>query len=214
MKKVELNENQVHIWRAHLDSEHLNDLKNLLSKEELARADRLRFEKQRNRFIAARGLLRHILSRYTGERPEELRFRYNSNGKPELHDKKVCFNLSHSGDTALCAVTLDKAVGIDVEKIREDIEYKKLAKQYLSEKESNTILSLPEEQQKEAFYRCWVRKEACVKAKGGSLSELLGKNDDTSKWFIADLDMDSYIAAVAVEGKQAEIRYFSDSTCL
>ena len=153
MKKIKLKQNQVDIWRVRLDLDpsSLKDLKNLLSEEELARADRLRFEKQRKRFIAARGLLRRILSRYTGERPEELKFHYNSNGKPELLNKKVRFNLSHTGDIALYAVTLNKPVGIDVEQIRKEVKYKELAKQYFSEQESNSILSLPEDQQKRAF---------------------------------------------------------------
>jgi 4'-phosphopantetheinyl transferase len=211
---MKIKQNQVHIWRVNLDLDgpSLNNLKNLLSEEELARADRLRFEKQRNRFIAARGLLRRILSRYTGEEPGELEFRYNPNGKPELLNNKVRFNLSHSGDIALYAVTLDKPVGIDVEQIRKDIKYKELMKQYLSEEESNAILGLPEGQQKEAFYRCWTRKEAFAKAKGSSILDVLDKNKDMSDWFIAEVDSpgDSCIAAVALEGQNAEIRCFDD----
>lgn len=209
---MKIKQNQVHIWRVslNLDGPSLEDLRNLLSEEELARADKLRFEKQRNRFIAARGLLRRILSRYTGEEPEELEFRYNQNGKPELLNKKVRFNLSHSGDVALYAITLGKPVGIDVEQMRKDVKYKELARQYFSEEESDAILALPEGQQKEAFYRCWTRKEALAKAKGGSMLKFLDSIADTSKWFIADLDLESCIAVVAIEGENTEIRYFHD----
>ncbi len=210
---MRIKQNQVHIWRVSLDLDNhsLEDLKNLLSEEELAKADKLRFEKQRNRFIAARGLLRRILSYYTGEKAEELEFHYNSNGKPELPNNEVHFNLSHSGDVALCAVTLDKPVGIDVEKIK-DIDHKELARQYFSEQEANAILILPEGQQKEAFYKCWTRKEAFAKAKGGSILDVLDKNKGMSDWFIAEVNPPggSYIAAVAVEGKNAEILYFQD----
>lgn len=207
---MKIKQNQIHVWRVSLDldSSSLKDLRNLLSEEELARADKLRFEKQRNRFIAARGLLRRILSHYTGEKPEELKFRYNPNGKPGLANNKVCFNLSHSGDIVLYAVTLNKPVGIDVEKI-ENIDHKELARQYFSEQEANTILGLPEGQQKEAFYRCWARKEAFAKAEGGDISQLLGRGIDTSKWFIADLDLESCIAALAVEGKNIEVQHLT-----
>ena len=93
---MKIKQNQVDVWRVRLDLDDssLKDLKNLLSEEELARAERLRFEKQRKRFIAARGLLRRILSRYTEEKPEELKFHYNRNGKPEHLNNKVRFNLS------------------------------------------------------------------------------------------------------------------------
>ena len=213
MKKDELKQNQIDIWRVHLDLDgpFLKDLENLLSEEELARAEKLRFEKQRRRFIVARGLLRCILSRYTGEKPEELKFRYNPNGKPELLHNKVCFNLSHSGDIALCAVTLNKPVGVDIEQISKDINHKELTKQYFSEQESNAILGLPEEQQKEAFYRCWTRKEAFAKAKGSSILNVLDKNKDMSNWFIAEVNSpgNSYIAAVAIEGENIEVQHLT-----
>jgi 4'-phosphopantetheinyl transferase len=103
---------------------------------------------------------------------------------------------------ALYAVALNRAVGVDVEKIKENINYKELAKRYFSEQEFNFIMSKPESQQKKQFYRGWTRKEAFLKAKGSSIAQLLDKNVDTSNWFIADLDSldSSYIAAVAVEG--------------
>lgn len=201
----------VDIWRVNLDLDEqtLKEFESLLSEEELARAQRYKIDKTRRRFVASRGMLRRILARYTEEKPEDLKFQYNSNGKPELIHNKVRFNLSHSGDMALYAVTLDRVVGIDIEKVKENINYKELAKRYFSEQEFNSIMSHPESQQNEAFYRCWTRKEAYLKAKGSSIAQLLDKNVDTSNWFISDLDSigSSYLAAVAVEGENAEIRY-------
>ncbi|MEE8637985.1 MAG: 4'-phosphopantetheinyl transferase superfamily protein [Candidatus Margulisiibacteriota bacterium] len=201
----------VDIWQVNLDQDEqtLKELESLLSEEELARAHRLKIEDVKRRFVASRGMLRRILARYTGGKSEDLKFQYNSNGKPELIQSKVCFNLSHSGDVALYAVTLDRAVGVDIEKVKENINYKELAKRYFSEQEFNSIMSHPESQQKEKFYRCWTRKEAYLKAKGSSIAQLLDKNVDTSNWFVADLDSigSSYIAAVAVEGESADVRY-------
>jgi 4'-phosphopantetheinyl transferase len=201
----------VDIWQVNLDLDEqaLKELESLLSEEELARAQRYKIDKTRRRFVASRGILRRILARYTEEKPEDLKFQYNSNGKPELIQSKVRFNLSHSGDMALYAVALDWAVGVDIEKVKENINYKELAKRYFSEEEFNSIMSRPQSQQKAEFYRCWTRKEALLKAKGSSIAQLLDKNVDTSNWSIADLDSldSSYIAAVAVENKEAEIRH-------
>ena len=206
-KIINLKQNQVDIWRLNLDLDEnsLNELQNLLSEEEITRAEKLKSKELRRRFIAARGMLRKILSRYTRKNPQDLKFQYNQNGKPELVDSQIYFNLSHSQDLALCAVALNP-VGIDLEKIKDNLNHLKLAQEYFSEKEYNCILNLPQEQQKKAFYQIWTRKEAYVKAKGSSLSKSLSRDLDTPGWFITDLNIDSYATALAIESKKIEIR--------
>lgn len=208
-KKIELEPSRVDIWRVDLnvDEKGLLALKELLSPEELSRFERFRSDDQKRRFAAARGNLRRILARYTGERPQDLVFEYGEQGKPELSSRKVRFNLAHSGDAALLAVTKDKAVGIDIERIK-DLDYAKIAKHYFSKPEFENIVSLPEDKRKPEFYRAWTRKEAYAKARGGSILQHLNNNDKNLDWFIADLEMDeSHIAAVAVKGKEVGIQH-------
>ncbi|MBW2999891.1 4'-phosphopantetheinyl transferase superfamily protein, partial [Candidatus Woesearchaeota archaeon] len=172
---MNLEHDKVDVWRVNLDVDNnsLNELQSLLSEKEIARAEKLIPKKKRKRFIVSRGMLRKILSHYTGQNPKELKFQYNKNGKPELIDSSIYFNLSHSEDLALYAVALNRAVGIDIEKIKDDTDHMRLAKEYFSEKEYNNIINLPADKQKETFYRIWTRKEAFAKAKGGKILQLL-----------------------------------------
>ena len=208
LKKIELKPDQVEIWKIDLNinEKELDALKGLLSPEELSRFGRFRSDDQKRRFAAARGNLRRILSRYTGEKPQDMVFEYGEQGKPDLNNRKVRFNLAHSGDAALLAVTKDKAVGVDIEKMK-DLDYAKIAKHYFSDTEFRIIMSFPEKERKKEFYRNWTRKEAYAKARGSSILQHLNNNDEGSGWFIADLETDNaHVAAVAVEGKEIEIR--------
>jgi 4'-phosphopantetheinyl transferase len=137
----------------------------LLSPCELQRAHRFVFEQHRQRFIAGRAQLRRILATYLALPPEALMFGYGSSGKPALAGP-LSFNLSHSGDVAALAVALFD-VGIDIECIRpvED----NLAEQVFSAREVTALRSLPQAQWTEAFFACWTRKEAYVKALGDGL---------------------------------------------
>jgi 4'-phosphopantetheinyl transferase len=217
---------EVHVWRATLDqppSQILRFLNNL-AVDERARAERLRFKRDRERFIVARGVLRAILGFYSNRAPECLSFCYSSFGKPALAGESdrgaIRFSLSHSHGVALYAVTRRREVGIDLERIRFDLAVVEIAERFFSRREQAMLRALPTELQREAFYRCWTRKEAYIKARGEGLSlpldqfdvslapgepaAILGTQHDpseASRWSLRELTAaPGYFAALAVEG--------------
>jgi 4'-phosphopantetheinyl transferase len=144
-------------------------LRTLLLEDEVHRADRFRFPKDRNHFTIARGTLRILLSHYLKLEPGQIRFEYNQYGKPSLHPvigpSDLKFNLSHSGKLALYAFARRREVGIDIEDTRRRIKQAgDIAKRYFSEYENQSFQSLPEDLRREAFFNCWTRKEAYIKA--------------------------------------------------
>jgi 4'-phosphopantetheinyl transferase len=165
----------VHVWRADLDGD-VDDaarevLWPLLSDDEQARARRFHFSRDRDRFVAGRGMLRTILSRYTRIAPASLRFSYNPSGKPALDhlDATLHFNLSHSHGAALCAVTRGRGIGVDIERIS-PVDHLALAQRFFAPRERDVLLALPADALGTAFFDCWVRKEAYIKAIGAGLS--------------------------------------------
>ncbi|HJQ31332.1 MAG TPA: 4'-phosphopantetheinyl transferase superfamily protein [Pyrinomonadaceae bacterium] len=194
-----------------------------LSEDELRRAYRLRFPRDRARFIAARGILREILGRYTRTPPERVRFDYNAYGKPELLDEgegaRIRFNLSRAGTVALFAVAAGRDVGVDIETLREDFACAEVAAKFFSPFEV-AALAVPPHSFVRAFYNCWTRKEAYVKARGMGLSlpldcfdvslapgepaallETRGGEPDAAHWSLREIDVGTtHVAAVAVEG--------------
>jgi len=227
-----LGDNEVHVWRASLElpSPQVERLQRNLSKEELERANRFHFQRHRSHFIVARGLLRTILSRYLKTEPGRLRFQYGPKGKPELSGKTgqrpLHFNVSHSHGLALYAVTHDRKIGVDVEHIRPDVAGEKIAERFFSPREAATLRELPAGVQQEAFYTCWTRKEAYLKAIGegitlrldqfevsvipGELAVLLSINGDPKKasyWSLKGLDPGpGYMGALAVKGHGWHLR--------
>ncbi len=173
---LSMAENEVHIWRAALDvSAHvLDDMRRLLSQDEIGRAERFYFEKDRNHFIMARGLLRTLLGRYLHVEPAYVHFGYNAYGKPFVElpangPHMLNFNLSHSRGLALYAFTYTRHVGIDVEYMR-SVDYEQIAQHFFSPYEHAILCSLPAAARREAFFHCWTRKEAYIKARGEGLS--------------------------------------------
>lgn len=138
----------------------------LLSPDEFARAERFRSHRDRDRYIAGRSRLRRILAGYTGTAPDRLSFRYGAQGRPEIDG--LSFNLSHSGDLALLAVSADVVVGADIEEVR-PIELS-IARAHFAPHEYRTIMGLPAAERTRAFHRCWTRKEAYLKARGTGLT--------------------------------------------
>ena len=173
----------VHVWRASVDlaAEHVDYFQPLLAPDEQARAARFRFPKDRDRFIVAHGILRAMLARYLAVEPGALRFCYSRNGKPSLAEETgggtLCFNLSHAHGLALYAVTHGREVGIDVEYIRTDLANEQIAERFFSPREVSTLRSLPTADRLEAFFNCWTRKEAYIKARGDGLSLPLNRFD-------------------------------------
>jgi len=159
-KDLILADNEVHVWRAQLElpSSQVQRLRGILTDDELDRANRFSFEIDRQRFIAARGTLRSILSRYITIYPSHLRFYYNQYGKPflapEFSSYLLNFNLSHSGSMALYAITRNMEIGVDVERVRSDFEYEEIAKRFFSVNEVAILRTIPTEKKLEAFYNC------------------------------------------------------------
>lgn len=140
-----------------------------LSDDERNRSARFRFERDRRRFVVARGALRELLGEYVGTAPSQIRFVYNAFGKPELHPDfggGVRFNLSHSADRALVAIARDADVGVDLERIegRGDSDYADIARSFFSAPEVDALSRVPSQLYDKAFFRCWTMKEAYVKA--------------------------------------------------
>ena len=233
-KDLILADHEVHVWRAQLEltSSHLKHLTGILTDDEVDRANRFYFEIDRQRFIAARGTLRFILSRYITTSPGHLRFYYNQYGKPflapEFSSYLINFNLSHSGSMALYAITRKMEIGIDVERVRSDFEYEEIAKRFFSVNEVAILRTIPTETKLEAFYNCWTRKEAYIKAHGKGLSLSLDSFDvslapgeypmllltrdepqERSLWTLLDLKPGpGYIGSLAVKGIGCRFRYW------
>ena len=199
-------------------------LEQTLSDDERRRAGRFYFQSDREHFIVARGVLRSILSSYLGVEAPKLRFGYGAYGKPALmlpsDAADLRFNLSHAGGLALYAVTRDRAIGIDLEYLRADMEWMQIAARFFSPREHAMLCALPTTARLEAFFTCWTRKEAYIKARGegltlpldqfdvsltpGEPAQLLGVRgalDDPGRWSFQGLSLlPGYIATVAVEG--------------
>lgn len=174
--QVELAAQDVHVWRAHLDLPLplLPPYQELLSTEEQAKAQRFYFERDRSRWIVAHGLLRILLGHYAHSDPRQLHFQTNAYGKPALvspaQPSPLQFNLSHSADLGLYAFSWHRHLGVDVEYMRADIDYDELAQHCFSPYERAALHHLPPGQKRQAFYNCWSRKEAYIKARGMGLS--------------------------------------------
>ena len=151
----------------------------LLSADECSRMERLAFPALRERFVISRGCLRLILGHCTGSEPAGIRFDYGTQGKPHLYrgdtPTDVEFNVSHSGDLYLYALTRGSNVGIDVELMREDTDIDRLAARYFAPGEVRRLTDVPAGERRAAFYRCWTRKEAYLKARGCGISGELDK---------------------------------------
>jgi len=223
---------EVHVWRIALDwpPARIEAMTSLLSPDERQKADRFRFAQDRVRSVVGRGVLRTLLARCAKTEPRELCFEYGSFGKPCLagnfSDRPLQFNVSHSGDLALIALTVDRVIGCDVERVRNDLEADQIAARFFSPYERRALRSVPEHLRFGAFFDCWTRKEAYIKAIGGGLSLPLDQFDvsltpgeparllatrpdaaEAGRWTIQALDMGAdYRAAVAVEGAGWQIK--------
>jgi 4'-phosphopantetheinyl transferase len=166
---------EVHVWRLGLDAPRglLARLRDSLSAEERRRADRFVFPRDRARYTAAHGLVRHILASYLGIPAGEVAFGYGRRGKPRLAlsaGHPLRFNLSHADGLALCAATLDREVGVDLERVRGDRDHAGIAHRFFTPGERQALQALPAAHHRQAFYDCWTRKEAYVKARGDGLA--------------------------------------------
>jgi 4'-phosphopantetheinyl transferase len=217
-----LGRDEVHVWRTDLDqtTSQIQSFHDTLAADERERAARFHFERDREHFIVARGILRAILGSYLNQPPGCLSFCYSSYGKPALagapDGNAIRFNVSHSHGAALYAVTRGREVGIDLERIRCGLAVMEIAERFFSRREVATLQTLPAEAQHQAFFCCWTRKEAYIKARGEGLSLPLDQFDvslapgeqdallgsEASNWLLQELAaVPGYVAALAVEGR-------------
>ena len=170
----------VHLWPLRVDAAASPgiDWSSLLSQDERDRARRFRHAHDAHRYTASRAMLRIVLASYLHRDPQDLVFDYSTNGKPFLpFSAQLRFNLSHSHDAALIGVTLGREIGVDVERIRDDPDLEQIARQFFSQAEQSALATLPVNLRQRAFFDCWTRKEAFVKARGDGLSLPLDQFD-------------------------------------
>ena len=232
-----LRTGDVHIWLACIDltARRIQALVELLTPDEIDRMERFRFPRDRDRFVAARGLLRSCLACYCDTHPGRLRFRYGTRGKPAVDagsDEGIRFSVSHADGIALYAVAGDGQVGVDLEPCRPHPMDASVARRYFSQREYATLSQLPPAMRPDAFIRCWTRREACLKAQGEGLSSppqeidasilggapmAVGRSEGIEvipwrcdRWRVRDLDVDpDYLAAVAVHGAARRLSFFA-----
>ena len=165
----------VHVWRAHLDDSPGQAARCLpyLSEEERERAERCRVPRHQYQFVSTRCILRRLLSHYAGVPAANLRIESNLQGKPTLTDPSLLplqFNVSHTTGMALLAVTVEYAVGIDVERIGRAVTDYDIASRYFSPRESAYLASLSPDNRRQEFLTYWTCKEAYLKMRGIGLS--------------------------------------------
>jgi 4'-phosphopantetheinyl transferase len=165
---------EVHVWAIWLraSDEVSRAYRSLLLPEETVRADKFAFEHLKRHYEVSQGGLRLLLSRYLRCRPRDLAFTFGPKGKPALRvDSHLQFNLSNSGDLALYAFAVDCELGVDVEQVRAMTDLEQIASRYFCEAEASELLSIDgRPARQEAFFRCWTRKEAYIKAVGTGLT--------------------------------------------
>ena len=171
----QLGASQAHVWQTGLShpSANFERLQALLSTDELERAGRFVFERDRRHYITARAGLRLLLGAYLSCEPASIRFCYNQWGKPALADvfgEQLYFNLAHSQDRAVYVFTRQGPPGIDLEYVRPFPEHQYFARMFFSQRENNLLASLSEGDRLAAFYKLWTCKEAYLKAVGAGLA--------------------------------------------
>lgn len=231
---LDLPPGHLHIWRVPQDVPEVALARYwlFLADDEQARANRFRFDRDRNHYVVARAVLRLVIGRYLSLPPDQITFTYSKYDKPALapvsSGKRLQFNVSHSGGLALMAFCLDAEVGIDVEKQRPLTDGEQIAERFFSASEVAVFKSLPAEQRTEAFFNCWTRKEAYIKAIGEGLScplnvfdvtlapseparllRIRGSEAAAAEWSLFSLEPgEGFAAAVAIPGCDWQLAYW------
>lgn len=234
MGQIELAEDEVQLWRVDLEAirSHESRWQEMLSSDEITRAARFYFAADRQRFVASRAWLRTILAAFLVTEPSELNFSYSKNQKPFLSPghatSGITFNVSHSGGIALYAFARHREIGVDVEQIRRDFDVESIAQRFFSCSEQEQLGALPESEKIDAFFRCWTRKEAYIKAIGEGLSLPLSQFDvslealetnallatrpdrsEAEQWMIREVSGGAgYSAALCVRGRDWRLTHW------
>ena len=227
-----LTAGEIHIWQASLDqpADRWHDLASLLSLDETARAAAFIFERDRRKFIVARALLRQLLGRYLNTNPRAVTFVYADKGKPSVAGHPILqFNVTHSHELALYAFGNNQPLGIDLEYKREVTDMQGIARGNFSAHENAVFNALPDHLKQEAFFNCWTRKEAYIKALGEGLSHPLdsfdvtfvpgeparltdvrGFPDEAAQWsFYGFKPRPDYIAALATRQTTPQLTFYT-----
>jgi 4'-phosphopantetheinyl transferase len=223
-----LIENEVHIWRAPLtiSTPIENDYLATLNSQEKVRAERFHFPLHKRRFIAARGILRLLLSRYQNIAPADVDFLYQPRGKPYLADVFLQFNVSHSHEIAVFALTKNSPIGVDIEKTEKQFN-DSVAERYLHPEEYAELNGLSDGLRAMEFYRIWARKEALIKAVGDGMHISLNSFSTVTKgqpitinitgeitsWHLRDFNAhEEYQSAVVTQHPIDKMRFFEWDT--
>jgi len=229
---VALPEDEVQLWRVDLEAIRANEPRwqEFLSGDESERASRFYFLRDRQSFVASRAVLRMILAGYLAADPGSLSFSYSKREKPSLGSayagSDIRFNVTHSGDIAMLAFSRQREIGVDVEQIRSDVEVESIARRFFSTSERMQLAALPSEEKVDAFFRCWTRKEAYIKATGDGLSLPLDQFDvslgmeesnallatrpdesEANRWLLREVPTHpGYVAAVCARGQDWSLK--------
>lgn len=225
-----LKQNEVHVWCIDVGchTNHMPNLWPILSEDEAKRAKRFKFDVDRNLYVVAHAAMREILASYLDQTPAALLIARTDKGKPYIKASNLHFNLSHSHQFAMLAVSNASPVGVDVEHVRNAPQnIVELAQRFFADKEYHQLKALPVGHQKEAFMKTWTRKEAFVKAIGAGLSFPLqavlvnvppipasitlleSEYAVSSAWSLSELTVPSgYLATLAVQHAQPSIKYY------
>lgn len=228
--RTALEADEVHVWCVELETsaELIGWFERLLCPEEIARADKFRFPALRAAFVAARGVLRSLLTQYNEVAADDIQFVYGVRGKPAITGStRVRFNMAHSGGYACYAFGIERELGIDLEQHRSMPDLESIAERFFSAQEFQDLLSLPENERLQAFFDCWTRKESFIKAVGDGLfmpldsfrvtvrpgepAELLAMPDEqkNSHWTLQELPApEGYSSALTVERAPTRLRCF------
>jgi len=222
---LELSSGEIHIWLLRLDppQDVVERLGRPLAPDEWERAHRFRFDKHRRQYVVGRGALRTLVAAYTGTRPERVQFRYGDRGKPYLADPAgdLELNLSNSDEMALVGFVRGVEIGVDIEFLKPMPDCEQISERFFSESERAVLRSQPADRKEEAFFNCWTRKEAYLKAVGTGLAvpldsfdvtlapgepprmlTLEGNAERAARWYFEHFrPAENYIGALAIEGE-------------
>lgn len=230
--RLNIDLNEVHIWSLNLGLvpfQAMQEYESILSDDEKTRASKFRFSKDKKTFSLTRGVLRKLAGAYLDTEPKKVKFHYEQYGKPRFQDEsRIKFNVSHSGDRAVIAFVRDYDIGVDIEYFKDDFDVLDIAENFFSRREIDKLKMQPLKEQRQAFYRCWTRKEAFIKAEGSGLSFPLDKftvsmhsdneanlehtdwsPDEKDRWNMFSFKpAQNYIAAVAINGNTTSFNVF------